>query len=231
MRERLLIARILAMAVALAALVGAVEAASTTFDVVTFDGIDYLRWEEEPGRALTASDLGIEFGTVQCSLGEDVRGCPYGTDGGASFLPAGTRIFVVRAHASEFRLAATWRDRIFLYQAWRNPLAKVGGDLYRIAGRVRAVDVHRGERWVSGPERPITIAAAADVERLVEMIVRAPVHRPEAHPAAERRYWLTFWLTDGTSLTRLFFLETRELMGGLRMPEEFASLLRRHIAD
>jgi hypothetical protein len=223
--------RLATIAVVLAALVGGVEAASTTFDFVTFDGIDYIRWEEEPGRALTASDLGIEFGTVQCSLGEDVRGCPYGTDGGASFLPAGTRMFVVRTHASEFRLAATWRDRIFLYQAWRNPRAKVGADLFGIAGRVRAVDVHRAQRWTESSERPTTIAAAADVARLVEMIVRAPVRRPEAHPAAEGRYWLTFWLTDGTSLTRPFFLETRELMGGLRMPEEFASLLRRHVAD
>ena len=96
---------------------------------------------------------------------------------------------------------------------------------------MRAVDVHRGERWAGGSKTPTTIAAEADVARLVEMIVRAPVHRPEAHPAAEPRYWLTFWLTDGTSLTRLFFLETRELMGGLRMPEEFASLLRRHAPD
>lgn len=223
--------RILTIALALAALTGGVEAASTTFDFVTFDGIDYLRWEEEPGRALTPSDLGIEFATVQCSLGEDVRGCPYGTDGGASFLPAGTRMFVVQAHPSEFRLAAAWRNRIFLYQAWRNPRAKVGGNLYRIAGRVRTVDVSDAEPWVGGPDTPVTIAAAADVARLVEMIVRAPVHRPDAHPAAERRYWLTFWLTDGTSLTRPFFLETRELMGGLRMPEEFTTLIERHVAD
>ena len=26
-------------------------AASTTLDFITFDGIDYIRWPEEPGRA------------------------------------------------------------------------------------------------------------------------------------------------------------------------------------
>src|SRR6185503_829591 len=51
----------------------------------------------------------LEFGTVQCSLGEDVRGCPYGVDGGAAFLPAGTRMHAVRGHPTEFRLAAVWR--------------------------------------------------------------------------------------------------------------------------
>jgi hypothetical protein len=218
------------LALVLVALIVRAEASSTTFDFVTFDGIDYLRWQEEPGRALVAADLGLEFGTIQCSLGEDVRGCPYGTDGGAAFLPAGTRMFMVRGHPSEFRLAAVWRDRTLLYQAWRNPRARVGGDLYRIAGRVRAVDVSGGEPWIA-PARPATIAGPGEVQALVEMLVRAPVQRPAAHPAGERRYWLTFWLTDGTSLTRPFFVESREVMGGVRVPEEFATLLGRHVAD
>ena len=98
------------MALVLSALVSA-AAASTTLDFVSFDGIDYIRWPEEAGRVLTRSDLGPEFGTVQCSIGEDVRGCPYGVDAGAAFLPAGTRLFTVRGHPSEFRLAAVWRVR------------------------------------------------------------------------------------------------------------------------
>ena len=64
-------------------------------------------------------------------------------DAGAAFLPAGTRMYAVRGYATEFRLAAAWRDRLFLYQAWRNPRARVGGDLFDIAGRVRAIDVQR----------------------------------------------------------------------------------------
>src|SRR5262244_3225041 len=83
----------------------AAAVASTTLDFVSFDGIDYIRWPEEAGRALTRDDLGPEFGIVQCSIGEDNRGCPYGVDAGAAFLPAGTRLYSVRGHASEFRLA------------------------------------------------------------------------------------------------------------------------------
>ena len=79
---------------------------SSLLDFVTFDGIDYIRFADEPGRDLTRDDLGIEFATVACSIGEDNRGCSYGLDGGAAFLPAGTRMYAVRGFATEFRLAA-----------------------------------------------------------------------------------------------------------------------------
>jgi CheY-like chemotaxis protein len=74
---------------------------SSLLDFVTFDGIDYIRFADEPGRELTRDDLGIEFATVACSIGEDNRGCSYGLDGGAAFLPAGTRMYAVRGFATE----------------------------------------------------------------------------------------------------------------------------------
>src|SRR5262245_20035382 len=104
-------------------------------DFVTFDGIDYIRWAEEAGRPLISEDLGVEFAVVGCSFAEDRRGCPYGTDAGAAFMPTGSRIHAVKGYSTDFRLAAVWKDKIFLYQAWRNPRAKVGGDLYAIAGK------------------------------------------------------------------------------------------------
>ena len=221
---------LVAVVLALAALAGPADA-STTLDFVSFDGIDYIRWQEEPGRVLTRADLGMEFGAVQCSIGEDVRGCPFGVDGGAAFLPAGTRVYAVRGHPTEFRLAARWRNRIFLYQAWRNPHAKLGGDLYALAGKVRAIDVQRGQPVPGAPRSPVTISAARDVEALVGMLVRSPVQRPQAHAYGEPRYWLTFWLTDGTTLERAYFVDTRELMGGMVLPPEFGAILERALAD
>src|SRR5262247_2379663 len=163
---------------ALVALAGA-GLATTTLDFVSFDGIDYIRWPEEVGRALTRDDLGPEFGTVQCSIGEDNRGCPYGVDAGAAFLPAGTRLYSVRGHPTEFRLAAVWRDRIFLYQAWRNPRAKVGSDLYGLRGKVRAIDVQRGQPAPGAPRTPVTIAGARDVQALVDLLVGSSMQRPQ----------------------------------------------------
>jgi len=202
---------------------------STTIDFVTFDGIDYIRWLDEPGRALTRADLGIEFATVECSLTEDVRTCSYGMDAAAAFLPTGTRLYTVRGHATSFRLGALVRDRVLLYQAWKNPRAKRGGDLYGLAGKVRAIDVQRGEP-IPGDVSATSISAPGDVEALVEMVLRGAVRRPQPHAVAEPRYWVTFWLSDGTTLGRAYFAETSELMGGLTVAPEFRSVLERYLA-
>lgn len=202
------------------------------FDFVTFDGIDYIRWDDEPGRALAPADLGAEFATVACSFGEDLRGCPYGMDAGAAFMPAGTRMYAVRGYATEFRLAAVWKERIFLYQAWRNPRAKVGADLFDLARKVRAVEVDVEEAG-AGDEAPrdVMITAPAAVEEIVRMILEAPMQRPLGHAARETRYWLTFWLVDGTTLGRPYYPESGELMGGVVFGPEFTQLLERHLKE
>ena len=205
--------------------------ASTILDYITFDGIDYIRWPEEPGRALVRSDLGLEFAIVECSFGEDLRGCPFGMDASAAFLPAGTRVYAVRGHATGFRLAAVWQDRIFLYQAWRNPRAKTGGDLFAIAGKVRSIDVQRGVPLPGAARTPAVITSPTDVETLVAMIVRGTMRRPRAPTYGETRYWLTFWLTDGTTLERPYFPEAGEVMGGVLVPPEFRTLLERYLGD
>ena len=220
---------VLALAIVLAARVGSADA-QAVLDFVTFDSIDYLRWAEEPGRALTAADLGAEFATVGCSVGEDRRGCPFGLDAAAAFMPAGTRMYAVRGYSTDFRLAAVWRDRIFLYQAWRNPRAKVGGNLLAIAGKVRAVDVQRGEPTTVAARMPTPIAAT-DAVALVDMVLHGVVRRPLPHMLSEPRYWLTFWFDDGTTLGRPYFVETNELMGGVVVPDEFGRILERYLAD
>jgi len=206
--------------------------ASTPLDFVSFDGIDYIRWAEEPGRVLSASDLGVEFATIVCSISEDVRGCPYGIDAGAAFMPAGTRLYAVRGYATEFRLAAAWRDRLFLYQAWRNPRARVGRDLWDITGRVRAIEVERrdGPRAPREATRPAPVASPQDVEALIGMMLSGSMRRPTAHAAGEPEYWLTIWLADGTTLGRPYYADTGEVMGGLAVPVEFRVLLERHLA-
>jgi hypothetical protein len=222
----------LALALGVVAVAGG-AGASTTFDFVTFDGIDYIRWIEEPGRGLTRADLGVEFATVGCSIGEDARGCSYGVDGGAAFMPAGTRMYAVRGYATEFRLAAAWRDRLFLYQAWRNPRARVGGDLFDIAGRVRAIDVQRrgGPRAAGDARSPAPITSPRDVEALVGMILHGTMRRPTPHASGEPQYWVTIWLTDGTTLGRPYYADTGELMDGLAVPPEFRAILERYLAE
>jgi len=218
-----------ALALAIVAACGWRAEAQSILDFVTFDGIDYIRWAEEAGRPLTREDLGVEFAVVGCSFAEDRRGCPYGTDAAAAFMPTGSRIHAVKRYSTDFRLAAVWKDKIFLYQAWRNPRAKVGSDLYAIAGKVRAIDVQRGEPTWASSGTPVRISSPEDADLLVNMIVRGVMRRPQAHAFGEVRYWLTFWLDDGTTLGRPYFVETRELMGGVSLPEDFTRLLERYL--
>jgi hypothetical protein len=214
----------------LAVLAGRADSQSP-FDYISFDGVDYIRWAEEPGRPLERSDLGPEFGVVACSFGEDSRSCPYGIDAGAAYMPAGTPIHVVRGYATGFRLAAVWKDRIFLYQAWRNPRARTGRDFFDIGGKVRTIDVERGETASSGAGSRITIAEATDVEAMVSLILRAVVRRPSPHGPGELRYWLTFWLADGSTLGRPYFPESGERLGGVVLPAEFRILVERSLRD
>ena len=204
---------------------------SSLLDFVTFDGIDYVRWADEPGRALTRDDLGVEFATVACSIGEDNRNCSYGMDAAAAFMPAGTRMYAIRGFATEFRLAAVWKERIYLYQAWRNPRAKVGGDLFDIAGKVREIEVQRGEPEAEATGKPAMITSRQDLEALVHLVVHGTMRRPGARAAGEPRYWVTFWLTDGTTLGRPYFPGTAELMGGVVVAPEFRAILERYLAE
>ena len=205
--------------------------AQGVLDFVSFDGVDYIRWVEEPGRPLSREDLGMSFATVECSMADDRRGCPFGLDAAAAFMPSGTPMYAVRGYRTEFRLAAVASDRIFLYQAWRNARARVGADLYDIAGKVRAIDVQRGEPTPAAPGRPARVASRDDADALVAMILRGEVRAPRAHPLGEPRYWVTLWLTDGTTLGRPYFVDTSELMGGLVVPADFARIVERHVRD
>jgi hypothetical protein len=177
----------------------------------------------EPGRALTPEDLGVEFATVECSYGEDRAGCAFGRDAAAAYLPAGTRVFAVRGYRTEFRLAAVTGGRIFLYQAWRNPRARVGGALFDLAGKVRAIEVRRdGQAARVDPH---------DAQTLVAMILRGSVRAPRARAFGEPRYWLTIWLADGTTLGRPYFPESGEIMDGLVVPAEFGRILARYLGE
>jgi hypothetical protein len=221
---------LLAWLLTVGALAGPADAQGI-YDFITFDGIDYIRWVEEPGRAIGRDDLGPEFATVECSTLDDRRACAYGQDAAAAFMPAGTRVYGVRGYRTDFRIAAVAQDRVFLYQAWRNPRAKVGGDLFDVAGRVRAIEVQRGERTPAAPGTPVRVTAAADIDALLRMILTSAMRPPRAHAFGEPRYWLTLWLADGTTLGRPYFTETAELMDGLALPPEFGRILDRYLGD
>jgi len=59
--------------------------------------------------------------------------------------------------------------------------------------------------------------------------VTGAVRAPRIHAVAEPRYLVTLWLADGTTLGRVYFRETSELMGGVAVPADFARILERYL--
>jgi hypothetical protein len=214
-----------------AALVASGAQAQGVFDYVTFDGIDYIRWIDEPGRTLSREDLGAEFATVECAMVGDRQGCPYGMDAGAAYLPAGTPMYALKGYRTDFRLVAVASGRLLLYQAWRNARAKTGGQLFDIARRVRAIEVQRGDRTPATPGTPARIRDVRDADALVDMILSAALRAPSPHPHADRRYWITLWLADGTTLGRPYFADSGELLGGVALPPEFRRIVERYLTE
>jgi hypothetical protein len=94
---------------------------------------------------------------------------------------------------------------------------------------VRAIDVQHGVPKPDAPGTPVRIAAAADIDALVGLLVRAEVRAPRPQPFGAARYWLTLWLADGTTLGRPYFPESSELMGGLVLPAEFRRRLEAYL--
>ena len=89
--------------------------------------------------------------------------------------------------------------------------------------------MQRGEPPQAGATKAAAITSPRDVATLVEMIAAGPVRAPQVHVVAEPRYLVTLWLADGTTLGRVYFSDTSELMGGVAVPADFARILERYL--
>ena len=196
--------------------------------MIQFGGIHYLaRWRlpgeatREVDRDLTVEDLGPELYRIAFK-GDGYVGIGYRyQDGDATYMNPGTPVYAVKGYAPEFRLATLEEDRVTLFDADTNPLAKTGEDLLDIRGKIAAVDVLSEEdaRTVFG-----TIDEESQVKRFVEMVLQSPVdqaHRDHEGP----RYFLGFRLADGTSVVRSFWLESGELSRGIMTDPFVASMV------
>jgi hypothetical protein len=96
---------------------------------------------------------------------------------------------------------------------------------------VSHIEVQRGDRTPATPGHPVRISEARDADALVAMILSAGVRAPGPRSPADRRYWITLWLADGTTLGRPYFADTGELLGGVALPPEFGRLVERYLTE
>ena len=184
---------------------------------VQFGGITYLAKGSWFGsmiangeRALTTDDLGPELYRVAFRRVGYAGSYRY-QDGDATYLTPGTPVYAVKGYVPEFRLAILEEGRVTLFEADTNPLATTGEDLLDIRGKVTAIDILSEEdaKTVLG-----TIDGERPVERFAELVLESPVDQ-EWWDHDGPRYFLGFWLADGTSVVRSFWLESGELSRGI----------------
>ena len=172
-------------------------------------------------RDLTADDLGPELYRVAFRISGYAGASYHAQDGDSTHLNPGTPVHAVKGYSPEFRLGTLEQDGSSLYEADTNPLAKTGGDLLDIRGRVTAIDILEDDR-------DQTVLATIDeertVERFVEMVLAAGVNQSSRDHDGPR-YFLGIRLADGTAVVRAFWLHTGELSRGIMGGPELASIV------
>ena len=63
------------------------------------------------------------------------------------------------------------------------------------------------------------------------LLVTGEMRPPSPRTYGEPRYWITFWMNDGTTIGRPFVPETNEVLGGLVVRPEFRRTLERYLGD
>ncbi len=190
-------------------------------DFIRFNGITYLADSQHIAPTL----LGPKFTQVKFKLEGNVHAPNYHSkDGDASFLNPGTIVYTVKGYRPTFRLAAYQNSNgpLVLFEADTNPMAKRGSDLVDIAGKVRSIGVN------SVQDGTLQLGAVKDpreVISLVNMVLAAPVHQ-QFMGSGGTRYFVVFYLNDGTTLSRMFTLNTGELARGIMLPAAFGSVIQ-----
>jgi hypothetical protein len=127
----------------------------------------------------------------------------------ATFLEVGTSVYAVKGYATSFCLAA------------RRDTFRVGADLLGgIDDKVDRIGIYANHEL-----RPLgAVRDRRQVERLVRLIMRAPVVREE--PAGgEELHVVTFHLADGTGVSRLLNAATGFVAGGIVVPKPFTAAI------
>jgi hypothetical protein len=200
---------------------------------IQFNGIMYLGQNTVSESQKNPPDIGPAFDQVRFTVSQHAKSEHYKTkDGDAAFLDEGTPVYSLKGYRSDFRLAAQLEDRWVIYEADRNPRAAKGADLLDIGGKVEYIGINSEQ---DGLTELAAIRDSQAVTMLVQTVLEAPVHRngqgEQAAKAAGdtgkgQRFFITFHMKDGTTVTRAYRMKTGELQRGIMLPVSFTNAVR-----
>jgi hypothetical protein len=108
-----------------------------------------------------------------------------------------------------------------LYEADTNPLAHKGVDLLDIGGRVIYIGINSPQ---DGVTQLGAIKDPHEVTALVNMVLQAQVNQRYVSQGSVQ-YFISFYLVDGTSVTRAYWLNSGELARGILLPKAFGAVV------
>jgi hypothetical protein len=202
---------------------GARTATCDYVDFIRLGGVTYEVADHGVGRAVGRRDLDAVFARVTANPPATDCRAYSPRDGDAAFLAPGAPVYMVKGYRPGFRLAASHRGRLRMYEASEAAGARVGGDLLDLAGKVRYLSVNSGRVELA------RINGQAQVGDLVRRVLAAPVG--PTHASAESRSCaVVFNMADRTAVRRIFFPTTGELVPGILAPREFTEAVEGALA-
>jgi hypothetical protein len=195
-------------------------------DTITFNGITYeFNGRYNPDELLDHSkdtqlklSLGQEFSEVLFNVSENVFELDYRQKhGDATYLSKGTKVFEVEGYLPTYRLAISQDDMITIYEVSRNINGKTLGDLYDIKGRLSYITINsevdgttvlgkiESPDQINLLEKELLAAPIMDVDMLLETEEGMSEWRTDREG---ERYFLTFYLLDGTSFSKSYWIES-----------------------
>jgi len=199
---------------------GGGNAAIDWTDFIRLDGITYQSNYYEKG--VEKPDVGEPVAEVRCKISDVVSDPEYDIrDGDAAYLEPGTTIYSVRGYPSWFRIAAFREGQWLLYEPDTHPRAEVGAELLDLEGRIRYIGINSSS---NGTKELVRIDDPKEVDRLVEMVLSAPVDQETRYSDADLgdQVFIEFGFDDGTRSIRAFGPDSGQLARGIMTPPEFA---------
>lgn len=186
---------------------------------VKVDGLMYTSLQSATENTVPEAALGDLVAAVTCRISDTVGNPDFRPrDGDASYLPVGTELRAFADADPRMRLAVREDGAWRVYEATDIPDARSGAELLDLAGGVTKVELLDGDTatTVLG-----AVTEAADVARLVDAVLAAPVSSPDDEEFGnEAPVFVRFTLADGTYVQRPWHRKSGVLASRLVAPEE-----------
>jgi len=185
---------------------------------IQLDDINYYADYINNGRILEEGDLNGQYDAIAFKVADNIHDPSYKTQNGdAAFLEKGTPVYKIKGYSPKFRVAAYLNNELLIYEAQLNPKAKTGADFFDIKDKVTYISINSE---VNGKTELFSIHDVDKVNRMTDILLNSPV-KSNVKINSTERYFLAFHLTDGTAVTRPYWIEENYLSPSILLPEEF----------